>query len=1042
MKLLRSILWVMVFIAFSQKISAQTKFNGKVVDRHKAPLIGVSIKNLTNKTTAITDQQGSFTISITSVADVLEFVYIGYKPAKIIANVKQPVEVILEEDLKVLEEVVVVAYGEVKQKDLTGAVGTVNMTDMNKAPVARFDDALSGRIAGVAVTSTEGMPGTDQHIVIRGTNSITQSNTPLYVIDGFPTEESVSNSVSPADIESITVLKDASATAIYGARAANGVVVITTKKGKVGTPIVNYDGTFGVANITKEIPLLNAYEFVKLQKEILTDADFTARYLSGTQTTLEDYRNVPTVNWQDLIFVTAPMQTHNISLAGGTQNTRYNVSFSAYDQDGIIKNTNYTRYQGRAFLDQKITSKVKFNVNLNYARYIQTGESPSQEQLSNSANLIRNVWSYRPISSINDFDILDEMIDESISSASDLRINPLFIVNEEYRKRNTNQVRINGNLEYEIIKGLKLRIAGGFSNSDFTNDIFNNSRTRSGNRFRSEGVNASVRNNNDFTWLNENTLTYNGYFDKRRMHSYDVLVGQTIQGSNNRSLYQRVVNIPNEDLGMAGIGLGSVQQLNNNIAQWRLNSFISRFNYKYKSKYYFTATLRADGSSKFPKDNRWGYFPSMAAAWNMAEETFLKNVKFISAAKLRASWGKTGNNRISEYSFWTNVKALRNAEGGIAATAYVFDNNIAQGTIVTSPGNTGLKWETTAQTDLGLDLSLFKQKLNVAIDMYRKNTSDLLLNANLPPSFGFSTALMNIGKVRNEGIEITIDNTNISNKNFNWSTAFNISFNRNKVLELARNEESLVSIISYSNSYIARLGQPMGMLYGYVYEGTYKYEDFDKMPNGTYVLKAEVPDNGTARIGIRPGDIRFRDINGDGKINDEDATVIGSGIPKHYGGITNRFQYKSFDLNIFFSWKYGNDILFADKSTFLRAKNETNNNRFADYANRWTIENPTSDIPRVGGWGAGDFSTFEVEDGSFLRLSTVQLGYNLPSSITNKLSLKKARVYLSGQNLWILSNYSGYDPEVSTKHTALSPGFDSSAYPKSRLYSFGINISF
>lgn len=1026
----------------AQNISAQSNISGKVVDKQKAPLIGVSVKNLKNKLTTVSNQQGNFSIRVTAPTDTLEFTYLGFKVLRQIVGAKTQIEITLEEDLKVLEEVVVVAYGEVKQQDLTGSVSTVNMNDINKAPVARFDDALGGRIAGVSVTSTEGMPGTDQHIVIRGTNSITQSNTPLYVIDGFPTEESVSNSLSPADIESITVLKDASATAIYGARAANGVVVITTKKGKVGAPVVNYEGMYGVANVTKEIPLLNAYEFVKLQQEILTPADFTSRYLSGTQQSLEDYRNVPTVNWQDLIFVAAPMQTHNVSLSGGSQQTRYNVSFSAYDQDGIIKNSNYTRYQGRAFLDQRITSKLRFNVNLNYAKYIQTGESPSQIQLSNSANLIRNVWSYRPLASLNDFDILDELIDESIATASDLRINPLFVVNEEYRRRTTDQFRINGNLEYEILKGLKLRVAGGFSNNGFVNDIFNNSKTRSGNPFRNEGVNASITNSSDMMWLNENTLTYNSYFDKEKTHSFDVLLGQTIQGSNARSNYQRIINIPNEDLGMAGIGLGTVQQLTNNLAEWRLNSFISRFNYKYKSKYYFTATLRADGSSKFPKDNRWGYFPSMAAAWNIAEEPFLKRFRFISSAKLRASWGVTGNNRISEYTFWTNVKALRNAEGGIAATAYVFDNNIYQGSIVTSPGNTGLKWETTAQTDIGLDLSLFKQKLNVAVDLYRKNTSDLLLNANLPPSFGFSTALMNIGKVRNEGLEITIDNTNISNKNFNWTTAFNISFNRNKVLELARNEESLVSIISYSNSYIARLGQPMGMLYGYVYEGTYKYDDFDLMPNGSYVLKAHLPDNGTARTGIRPGDIRFRDMNGDGKINDDDATVIGSGIPKHYGGLTNRFQYKNFDLNIFFSWKYGNDIFFADKATFLRGRNELNNNRFAEYANRWTPQNPTSDIPRVGGWGAGDYSTFEVEDGSFLRLSTLQLGYNLPSSLTKKLSLKKARIYVSGQNLWIWTNYSGYDPEVSTKNTALTPGYDSSAYPKSRLYSLGVNISF
>ncbi|WP_353138679.1 TonB-dependent receptor [Pseudopedobacter sp.] len=1025
------------FIANAQKV-----VTGLVTDKNKEPLIGVGIlvKNTTQR--VVTDVSGKFSVRSSSTDDVLIVSYIGFKTVEIKIGTNTTLSIVLDQDVKSLDEIVVVGYGEVKQRDLTGSVSSVNLEDLTKVPVGRFDDALAGRIAGVSVTSQEGMPGTEQHVVIRGTNSVTQSNTPLYVIDGFPTEEAINNSISPSDIESITVLKDASATAIYGARAANGVVVVTTKKGKLGKPAINYNGSFGLSHIARKKELMNTYEFVKLQQETMTPADFSSRYLVNDKTSREDYVDYPTIDWQDLIFKQAATQNHNLSIGGGNQNTRYYVSFGAFDQDGIIKNTNYKRYQGRVYLDQKVNDKLRFNVNANYSNFTITGESPSQVQYSNSANLIRNVWSYRPLSTREYFDITQEMIDETIATSSDMRINPLFIVNEEYRKRYNYQARVNGNLDYLITKGLKLRISGGLTKNDMRNNFFNNSRTRSGNPFRDLGVNARVLDNGSTTWLNENTLTYNSTFDKKRYHSYDVLIGQTMQSSKTESMDQTIIQIPDETLGMAGIGLGEVQRLINNLTEWRLNSYIARFNYKYRSKYYFTATFRADGSSKFPEHNRWGYFQSVAGAWNVSQEDFVKNLTFLSNLKLRASWGLTGNNRIPDFTYWTNVRTVKFDEGQIPQTTYPFGGVNSYGSIVTSPGNPNLKWETTAQTDVGIDMSLFNQKVNLTVDMYRKNTSDLLLNANIPTSTGFQSALLNIGEIRNEGLEITIDNTNLTTPNFKWSTSFNISFNRNKVMALSGDQESLISIISYSNAYIARVGQPLGMLYGLEYMGTYKYDDFDALADGTYRLKGHIQDNGAARAAIQPGDSKYRDINGDGIINSLDATVLGRGYPIHFGGLTNRFEYKNFDLNVFFTWNYGNEILFADRLTFMRTRQEINVNKFADFANRWTPDNPTSDIPRAKDSGLANYSSYDVEDGSFLRLANVQLGYELPSSVLRRLKVKKVNVFVSGQNLWLLTNYSGYDPEVSTKHTALTPAYDSSAYPKSKVFNFGINVNF
>lgn len=1029
-----------ILMTFTSICNGQFKISGVVVNTENEPLIGVSIKVKETSKGTISNLDGKFELSVEK-GQTLSFSYIGYQSSDIKIQENITLKVVLNESSTSLNEVVVVGYSEVKHKDLTGSVGVANLGDMSKATVANFDEALAGRIAGVQVSSNEGMPGGEMNIVIRGNNSVTQSNSPLYVVDGFPIEDNVANSINPSDIESISILKDASATAIYGARGANGVVIITSKKGVIGKTRVAFDASYGVSNSIKKIELMDAYEFVKLQSEIYSTTDFQARYLKDGMT-LDDYKNAKSIDWQDYILQVAPVQSYSVNVSGGNLQTRYNGTFSIFDQDGVIKNSNYNRYQGRLSLEQKVTEKGKLNINVNYARIAQTGDSPSQTNYSGSANLLPNTWSYRPLANFDGYDILDNLTDDAVNASSDYRINPVYIVTEEYRKQFTNNLRANTFFEYEVIKDLKLKVSGGWTTNNYRYEQFNGTKTRSGNPYRSEGVNASVQNRETLSWVNENTLTYKNYFDKSNKHYFDVLAGQTMQGGGYRDFYQRVIQIPKEELGIDGMGEGTLQKITSTSVDWRLMSYLSRVNYIFNDKYYATATFRADGSSKFPAESRWGYFPSFSLAWNIHKEDFLKNMYSLSGLKLRTSWGQTGNNRISEYAFYAQMQSLLAREGLNYSTEYPFDNSNTSGYVITNPGNLGLKWETTTQWDAGIDLGLFDDKIKLTADVYSKETDGLLLNTNLAPSFGFTLGTMNIGKVRNQGLELTLDTKNIKARDFDWTSSFNISFNQNKVLSLAENQESIVSIISYSNAYIAKLGQPMGQMYGYIYEGTYKYADFNRMPDGSYILKDDIADNGTDRAGIKPGDIRFRDINGDRVVNNKDAAVIGRGTPIHTGGFSNTIRYKNFDLNVFLQWSYGNDILNANKLSFARGKSEKDYNRWMVYANRWTPENPESNIPRVGGWGSGVYSSYEVEDGSFLRLKTLSLGYTFPKKILKKLSLRTVRLYTTAQNLFTWSNYSGYDPEVSTKNTALTPGFDWSAYPRSMTCTFGLNVVF
>ena len=1044
---------MLCLVAFAQG----RQVNGTVKDAAGEPMIGVNVlvKGTTNGT--ITDFDGNFSLSGVKDNDVLSVTYIGYITQEVKVGNQKTINVVLKEDTETLDEVVVIGYGTVKKRDLTGSVASVSNEALVANPVADVSQALQGKLAGVSVVSQDGRPGASVSIRVRGGGSISQSNDPLFIVDGFPVS---SISDIPADqIVSIDVLKDASSTAIYGARGANGVVIITTKKGKVGKAQITYDGSVTMQHVTRTIPMMDAYEFVKLQAETYpaSIANSTGGYLmeyQGKQWTLEDYRDIFQYDWQDEILRTALQHNHNIRITGGTEGVRYNASVSYYNQDGILLNSGYERFQARANTVVK-RDKLDISLTTNYSRSIQTGSTPSETSYSGMNNLFYSVWGYRPVTYPNKSmeSLLNDVMDEAIDSSNDYRFNPIRSLKEEYRKYYINNLQMNGYVSYEFIKGLKLKVSGGYTYDARKNDQFNNSNTRYGGPTSTDKVNAQIIRNERLTWLNENTLTYQTNIKKK--HFFNSLIGITFQNSDYEYYSLKSTHIPNESLGMAGMADGTLSSSSSLKSSWAMMSYLARLNYNYKSKYYATASFRADGSSKFSKKHRYGYFPSGSLAWNFMEEEFMAPIKkVVGAGKLRVSWGLTGNNRIGEYDYYALLQMLKEKQGdyisngSIPSGVYPFDNDMSSvGMVPVSLPNEDLKWETTEQWNVGLDLSFFDERLNFTADVYRKTTRDLLLEASLPLVSGYYSATKNIGKVRNDGLELSLSTVNIKTKDFTWTSDFNIAFNKNEVLELAENQLSLTTAAKFDQnynsqpSYIAKVGLPMGMMYGYLYEGTYKYDDFIKSGN-SYTLKDNVP-YFSSEANTQPGMPKYKDINGDGVIDSNDRTIIGRGLPIHTGGFTNSFAYKGFDLSIFFQWSYGNDIMNANRLFFENAGGKKDLNQFASYANRWTSDNPDSDIPAATKSASNNvISSRIIEDGSYLRLKTVTLGYTFPKTLIAKAKLSNARVYLAAQNLWTWTSYSGYDPEVSIRNSALTPGLDFSSYPRAFTLSFGVNLGF
>ena len=1034
---------------FSIAVHAQSgkTIKGNVSD-DAAPLVGVGVMVEGTTNGVVTDDYGNYIINNVKPNDVLIFSYVGYADEEVKVGKSSIVNVVMRVDARTIDDAVVVAvgYGDVRRRDLTGSIGKANISDIAKVPVQNVAAALSGRVAGVNVTSSEGGPGDNFNIVIRGAGSLTGSTAPLYVVDGFPLETSTMGDLNPNDIESIDILKDASATAIYGARGANGVVIITTKKGASGKPTVTYNGNVTVSTVKNVPELMNAYEFVVLQSEIYSADNFASNYLAWDYKTIDDFKNAPSYDWQQYIFRTPISHNHHVSLNGSNGGTKYAISLSYSDNQGVIINSGKKRYQGRANLQQKVGEKFTIDFTANYATSVQDGTTPSTTSTAMSSAYMYSVWGYRPVSPSGQ-DLLAAPFDESVKMSDDYRFNPVLSARNEYRHKTTNTLQANVGVTYEIIKNLKLKVMGGYSLRDYTNEEFNGTGTITGNSHpnntRSKGVNAKLSNTKTQNFINENTLSYS--LNKKK-HNFNALVGLSFQKSSTYTHSITAEHIINEEYWMAGLGkTGDFSPtVSASLGENALMSYFGRVNYNYDSRYYATFTMRADGSSKFAPKNRWGYFPSGSLAWAFSREKFVKdNLPNLSNGKLRVSYGTTGNNRIGDFDYMAQMITGNMTYG--TPNHYPWDSKLTTAYILSNMANPDLKWETTEQIDLGLDLGFLKDRINVTMDYYIKNTRDLLLDANISANSGFSTAVINVGQLRNTGFEFTLETVNVKTKNFEWTSSFNIAFNQNKIVALNSGQSEMYSYVTwdtkYNNSaaYVSRVGEPAGSMFGYVNEGVYQADDFNYDPEtGKFTLKSGIP---YYVEGTQPGDPKYKDTNSDGKINDDDRVVIGNGQPLHTGGFTNNFTWKGFDLNIFLQWSYGNDVINANRLAFENGAGG-NKNMFKTFTNRWSIENQFTDIPRAGAQGNTVYNSRYVEDASFLKLRNISLGYTFPKKVLNKMKISNLRIYLSAENIATITNYSGMDPEVSVRHSVLTPGFDWSSYPRAFNASLGLNITF
>ncbi|MBV4358196.1 TonB-dependent receptor [Parasegetibacter sp. MAH-26] len=1054
---------LLLFLALLPAIAQNNVIKGRVIGPDGRPIEGITVTVKGTQTATRTDKDGNYTIHTNGTNAHLVFSHVSYEAQELALGTNTSLNATLKQKSTQTEEVVVVGYGTVKKRDLTGSVAKVNISDMMKAPVGSFDQALAGRVAGVQVNTMDGQPGNTINILVRGANSVTQSNTPLYVVDGFPIEDMNTNTINPADIESIEVLKDASATAIYGARGANGVIMITTKRGKAGLPVVRYNGYYGWQQNIKQMQVMKPYDFVAMQLEAnpATGGVYVPGntptpmqlYLSGG-TTLNYYKDTADfIDYQSQIFQKSPTYSNSLSLTGGNDKTKYAVSGNIFDQKGMIITSGFKRYQGRFSLDQTISDKFKMGLNVNYSHLQQDGLPVGGSNFSGSLNLMSSVWGNRPVNPSpassaglggQNFDITDDTNTDPLVNpvaSSDYRFNPFKSLKNTINTNITNDLISNAYLEYHIIPGLVLRVTGGIDQKLIETQKFYGSQTYQGSIYSGTGPNGSITNSKFTSLLNENYLTYTKTFN--RDHSITAMVDMSNQKVQTAVNGLSAANVPNESLGIYALGQGTAKTNTTSASSNTMVSFLGRVNYSYQSKYLLTLSYRADGSSKFAPENHWAYFPSAAVAWHLSNEKFMNGLKsVISDAKLRASYGVTGNNRVSDFAYLS----VYNLDPGVS---YTINNVPTYGAYPSTIGNQKLKWETTAQSDVGLELGFLRGRIALEIDAYNKETSNLLLNASVPTSSGYAQVYKNIGRVRNQGLEFTLNTINIQSRNFTWTSNFNISFNRNKLLQLAEGQESMGITTPWSSgigsvsSYIAKVGQPLGLMYGLIADGVYQYSDFDKATSGNYTLKNNVTSNGNAsRANIQPGDIKYKDLNGDLTINQNDFTVIGHSLPKHIGGFSNNFTYRNFDLNVFFQWSAGNDI--QNMNNYMFRGFSSTMNQFASYADRWTPTHTNTNIPRVNGLATAftGYSTYTIEDGSYLRLKTLSLGYNVPAAVLKHVKIKGVRAYTSVQNVITWTKYSGQDPEVSLYNSVLTGGFDFSSYPKARTFTLGLDVTF
>ena len=1038
---------------------AQTTITGSVADGTSGDgLAGATVQLKGTNAGATTDARGQYRISIpaNATAPTLVFSFIGYQPLEAVVGNRSVVNVRLTASDNALSEVVVVGYGVQNRRDITTAIGSVKARDIANQPVTSFDNALAAKIAGVQVIQTSGAPGAALQVRVRGTGSISAGLDPLYVIDGVPLSRdtkfatgststqfpdnpiNVLSTINTDDIESIEVLKDASAAAIYGSRGSNGVVLLTTKRGKEGKTTISYDSYVGVQTVSKKLDLLNAYEYATLNAEGKNTA-YLDRNPTGKATDDNTVRNkgvgapstlippqvvpylsgqtgLPSTDWQDAIFRQAPIQNHTLSISGGSANVRYYLSGNYFDQQGIVINSGFKRYSARANVDIKSGRlTVGLNFNPTYAHHdLIKAEGPYlADGVVGLAVQMAPIWSVYNANGTYNFDA------NGWGYGATSILNPVAVANEVSDK--LNQLRLLGNTyaQYEITKGLSYRLNIGADVNNFQRDYYRPSTVEIRDRKGPSVPTGFSRTQNYVDWLVEHTLNYNRSFGP---HTITGLAGFSSQKDRRTASELTATNFPN-DL-VQTLNAGQVTAGSSDVQEWSLLSYIGRAQYDYNGKYLVSAAVRADGSSRFGAANRWGYFPSVSAGWNISQESFLKSSSWLSDLKLRASYGLTGNFQIPNYG----SVSLLNYQNYVLGP-----ETIVSGLAPGNSANNKLKWEKTAMLDIGFDANFFRNRLTITADYYNANTSDLLLNVPVPRASGYSTELQNIGKVNNRGFELSVGTQQTFGR-LGWTANANIATNRNEVKALgASGDPIIVSGGVAGAQFITRIGDPIGQYWTMQYDGVFKNQaEVDAYPR-------------TATT--RPGDFRFIDTNGDGKIDfSSDRAVTGSYFPKYTFGFTTRFTYRGFDLGATVQGVQGNKILNLIRRYIYNS--EGNGNQFRGALDRWQSEaNPGNGLVnranRLSTGSNGEISTWHIESGSYVRIRTITLGYSVPTAISQKLRLSRARVYVSTQNPFTFTKYSGFNPDVSARpDNALSQGEDYGTYPLAKTTSIGINLSF
>lgn len=1008
---------------------ADVNVHGRVTDSDKGealPGVSVVVKGTTRGTT--TDANGNYQVAVPDGSTTLVFSFVGYAAQEVVVGNRTTLNIKMAVSDESLNEVVVVGYGTQKKSDLTGSVVSLNEKSFNKGAIVSADQLLVGRVPGVQVTQSNGEPGGGFSVRIRGSSSITAGNDPLYVIDGFPIDNTpllssssggkVSpnfsprnplNSLNPADIESIEILKDASATAIYGSRGANGVILITTKKGsKSGGVEVDYNLYTSTQSVAKKLDVMNRDQYIKAineisvaqgQKPIYTDQQIADIVAAGIDT-----------DWQSEIFRPAPINNHALTVKGTQNNTQYYASLNYFDQKGIVINSGIKKYIFRLNLNQKIGTKLKFGLNANGSLVQDQYVSYGQGSVTN-AGVINSAIDFEPTKTI--FDVNGNYSESSILPNLD---NSVAIANLINNGAVTNRLLVSTFAEYEIIKGLSGKVYFGADRQNQRRDTYIPSTLR-----RTLGIsNASIATLEKNSYIFEGTLNYNKTI--ANAHTVSALVGYTFQQFATRSFDGQVSNFSSDLTTTNNLGLGdpATAIVGSNLSDNSLLSYLGRINYNYKDKLLFTTSYRIDGSSRFGENNKFGFFPSFALGYRLENEEFISNLSFFDQLKIRASWGQTGNQEIG------NFASLGTFSGGVA----VIDNKL---TATASPArlpNPNLKWETTIQTNFGLDFGFFRNRIRGSVDYFTKNTKDLLLDLPVPISTGFQTILSNVGSVRNKGVEFMLETENLTGK-FGWKSGFNLAKIKNEVVSLGGDiKEIITGQVAFTSQFaLVRPGEPLYAYYGHRVTGIFQNED--------QIAKTPKPASGA-----KPGNPIFADLNNDGIIDNKDRTVLGSPYPKMTFGLSNNFRYGNFQLDIFAQGQYGSSVLNNNLMLSLYPANTPINRLAEPILNRWTPTNPSNTWPssvNPSTYGVPEGNSLIILDNSFLRLRSVQLSYTIP--ITKVKWLRAASVNLNAQNLYTFTNYMGFDPEVSSLGRS-GIVVDYNAYPMARTFSLGLNLGF